>query len=326
MSSVDTFQNGFVEEFDERVKRGIINPKIVDLQTEEQQKMYQDYIDKIISLNPKEYSSDFMPRIDDFFDISLYLVIKIFGEEYIDDFKEIYTNRRIILNESKELFNGVNIVYRDRHSLNVVEQYIEIPNCKYISDVICLLHEFTHYICTKYNLSIGKKEYYSEILSIYVEKRALEIIKELNIFKTSVILMEESRLESIKWHYKDHLEELQEFKSIVETLRIQAHFSPERRAVLESLVREIPSIETPEKFERLLQYKENLRTSYGIGYLYSESLLAKYFEDFKTAHSMFLKSLKSEISLEELLKYYSINTSNPTVYDTVEKKLSKFKK
>ena len=72
-------------------------------------------------------------------------------------------------------------------------------------------------------------------------------------------------------------------------------------------------------------YRKALAASYGLGYLYSDSLIDKYKEDEKIMDTKFNEIVNCDIEIQELLKYNGISASNIKTYKTVEKTLEKIK-
>ena len=326
MASNDKLEPKFIETFEEEIKRGKTNPEIVDLSTYKQKRLYQDYINKIIKLNPQEYFVTQMPEFkEEFFKIAGYLVLNIFGQEYFNEFQELILNN-LYVNHSNVLFDGISLNFADQKDFKSVKQAIEIPDFTHVSSIVCLLHEFTHYICQKHNLTYNKKAYYEEILSIYVEKRALTILNEILNLNNYTSKIEETRLEAIKWHYTEHQQDLQGLKQIVEELHKASKTDFFAKMNLEMMKKDIPQVESLERFKRLLQFYDNRSASYGLGYLYSESLLFHSLDDQFTLNKKFQQVLNTDITLEELLRFYNINTSNKKVYDRVDSKLELIKR
>lgn len=327
VGTAEKMETKFIEAFEDDIRRGVINPNIVDLSTSKQKTPYQQYINKIIRLNPKEYFTDSMPEFkEDFFKIASYLVIQIFGQEYFNEFRELILNK-LYVNQSKVLFDGVSIQVSDaENNYKRLENAIEIPDFTHLSSIVCLLHEFTHYICQKHNLTFNKKMYYEEILSIYVEKRAIELLNQILHVQPFTSKIEETRLEGIKWHYTEHKAELDILYKTIEQLHRDAKTNMFARLNIELMKRDIPQVESLDRFKRFIQFYENRSAGYGLGYLYSESLLSHHLDDPTTAHKKLQQVLSTDISLEELLRYYNISTDNRQVYDTVDRKLELIKR
>jgi len=321
---IDTIEPRLINSFEEEVKKGIIDPKIIDLSTKKQQQLYQTYINKIISLNPQEYLNKIMPQYkDDFFRIAGYLVVNIFGQEYLEEFNKLIKNK-LYINESDLLLDGSNLRRIDPKTNKLIDQVIVIPNFTHLSSIITLLHEFTHYICKKNNISLNKKQYYEEILSLYVEQRAIIILNEILQVQQYTKLIEESRLETIKWHHTTGIEENNEYYRMIEMLRLNSLVNPYSREDFEMMKLSIPQIETPSRMNILKSFYENRRVGYGLGYLFSEYLISKQIDNPLTTDQKIKDTINSRITLEELLKYYDIRTDNQKVYDTVEElKLTK---
>ena len=55
--TIDSCENDFIEDFKENVKNGNLNPTNVDLLSSKAQRKYNNYIDKIIRINPCAYKT-----------------------------------------------------------------------------------------------------------------------------------------------------------------------------------------------------------------------------------------------------------------------------
>lgn len=324
----ENYENNIIETYSIDVKKGKIDPIIYDLKSEKAKRKYQEYIKKVIALKPREFFIDSIPKTssrEEFFKMSYYLVLQIFGREYIEEFSDLVRDKLFISN-SKEILEGISLQLIAKDDPNNIKRAIEIPDFSHISSIIALLHEYTHYHCQRLNMDFQKKRYYEEILSIYVEKRATELLSEILVNPKLKQMISETRLEGIVWHYDTHEKEVKFFLQEVENLRRMARFNPALQMQLKYYEQQIPWIKTPESIRTEENYRSNLSASYGIGYLYSEALFARYKDDERKTNAKIGATLSGDLKLQELLDYFGINASNDEVYGIVDKTISNIRK
>ena len=313
-------ENELIKSFGYDVQKGLIKPEITDLSSKETQRKYNSYIDSIAAFKPREYqTSDFSDiKYEDFINLTIQIIEKIFGNidikaELIEFFNTIHCSN------SPEILNGIALTIKD--DKNKITRITEIPNVSKISSIVTIIHEFIHFHCHKMNMDFNKKTYYEEILSIYAEKMAASVISNLQRSPEFLRKIEETRLESIVWHYKVHPSELAfAIESYNEAKRHSK--DPEFRKYMGIVENNLPWIKSPSRIKTVLQYKENLRASYGLGYLYAESLLRYYIMDPKITETAVRQTLVGDKTLKELLDYFDISANNDQVYDRVQQKLS----
>ncbi len=319
------FKQDIIESFSLEVKSGKIDPTIYDIKKRLVRTQYDEYINKIIALKPKEYFIDSFPVVSneyEFFSIALYLVEKIFGEEYVKEFLDLI-NSRVFENKSESIFDGIalDVTAEDKTGKRFNLKAIEIPDFKHITSIIALLHEFTHYICDKRNFDYNKKMYYKEILSLYVEQRALEILASefrLPLLKQKVT---ETRLEGIVWHYDTYPKEIAEFLKYIEALKKASKYNPLAKAQLDYIATQERWIKSDETIKNAELYRINHAASYGIGYLYSKALFVRNIEDAKGTNAKVASTLRGDITLQGLLDYYDINANNNRVFEIMDEHL-----
>lgn len=324
----ENFENGIIESFGYDVETGKINPTIKDLQLDSAQKKYQKYIKKIIELKPREFFIDSIPKTEsreDFFKMAYYLVLQIFGKEYLSEFSELVRDKLYVSN-SKEILEGISLQLIEKDNPTNIKRAIEIPDFDHISSIIALLHEYTHYHCQLMKMDYNQKRYYEEILSIYVEKRATELLSQILFNPRLQQMISETRLEGIVWHYDTHEKEVKEFLQEVDEVKKFAKVHPLAALQLMSYEQQIPWIKTPATIRTAEQYRKNLATSYGLGYLYSEALMARYRDDELRTNAKVGATLSGDLSLQGLLDYFGINANNDEVYAIADKSLEKVRK
>ena len=182
-----------------------------------------------------------------------------------------------------------------------------------------------HYYLNKIGINYNKKRYYEEIMAILAEKIAAQVVQLHACERDFYDKMTEHRLETITWHYNLHLPEMECLLSEVSKLEKRAKTDPFARMQLEGLKLQLPLLRTGKGVSAIRGYYQNLADGYGIGFLYSESLLAKYLDDEKAFHTQLAKVTGHEIGLQQMLNYYGINASSNEVYDRVNTRLEEIK-
>ena len=324
----ENFENGIIESFGRDVQDKKIDPTIVDLKVGDAQKKYQEYIKKVIKLRPREFFIESIPEAasrDEFFKMAFYLVLQIFGKEFLPEFSELVRDK-LYVSDSREILEGISLQLIEKDNPTNIKRAIEIPDFEHLSSIIALLHEYTHYHCQLMNMDYNKKRYYEEVLSIYVEKRATELLSQILFNPRLQQMISETRLEAIAWHYDTHEKEIKEFLQEVETVKKVAKIHPLGALQLMSFEQQIPWIKNAETLRVAEQYRKNLAASYGLGYLYSEALMARYKDDELRTNVKIGETLKGDLSLQGLLEYFGINANNDEVYRIVDKSLEKVRK
>ncbi len=324
----ENFENSIIESFGRDIESGLVNPNIQDLEETKAKRKYQEYIEKVIKLRPREFFIESIPEApnqQEFFKIAYYLVFKIFGKEFIPEFTDLVRDKLYIAN-SREILEGISLQLISKDNPNEIKQAIEIPDFIHISSIISLLHEYTHYHCQLMKMDYNQKRYYQEILSIYVEKRATEELAEILANPKLKQMILETRLESIAWHYNTHPQEVVSLLLTVAELERVARVNPFAKMQLQHYKDNIPWLKDEKTIRVAEQHRENLQASYGIGYLYSESLLAKYKDDERRTNAKVASTLKGDLKLQELLNYFGINASNDETYENVDRNLEEIKR
>ena len=114
--------------------------------------------------------------------------------------------------------------------------------------------------------------------------------------------IESIRLDTIKWHYKDKVDETNKYKGQIKYLN---------------------DIYTKRMIEESLLYENDLSLSYGLGYLYAEHLFQLFIDNPSSVSIQLQKVLYGEESLENLLGYYNISTNNKETFEIAKKKIRK---
>lgn len=126
-------------------------------------------------------------------------------------------------------------------------------------------------------------------------------------------------------HYGKHLPETEFFVSEIAKLEKKAKTDMFARIQLEQIRSQMPVLRTAQGISAIKGYYQNLADGYGIGFLYSESLLERFLDDEHAFHIQLAKVTNHEIGLQQMLNYYGINASNNQVYETVDKRLEEIR-
>ena len=314
-------EKSFIDSYCYAVKNGLLDPVVHEIEKPKAERKYNENIKKLISLNPTEYFISEIPAIEknEFIELSNLIAHDIFGDKNMDEFNDL-VSFKLKTNGSNMIFDGIS---SDTMNLITGERIrnIEIPDFYHVSSIITLLHEYTHYHMQLRNDIIEKKQHLNEVPSIYVEKLATRKLKELLKLSDLEQKIQETRLEVIVWHYVTHPEEVIKFINMYKNIKNNQSF-PEMVMKIE---KECPWVMTNESQRMFNMYRKSIAASYGLGYLFSESLLNKYEEDELTATKKLMEAVDRDITLTELLDYYKINATSNKTYETVNKTLDKVK-
>ncbi len=311
----------------EDVKNGKLLKDNIDISGGKARNKYNQYIESIKRLNAREFKISAFPMIgtNEVLNIAGSIILYIYGPEVIP----VYEDFLKVLHSTKtdQALNGISVVTLNQIT-NETKKLVEVPDMRYCSTAVTIVHEFTYFIFRKLNIDNSKKRYYDEILSIYAEKVAnflitIELGKEGPLFSQRI---EETRLEVIAWHYTVGVTEAE--KLVREYAKCKASKNPTISVLsyISSVEKELPIVKTPEGRSLLLSYYQNKADSYGMGYLYAEYLFQKSLEDQKQATTQLKRLLNKEQTLQELLDFYNINARNYQVYDAVNQRLELVRK
>ncbi len=318
------YELDLVYSFGEEVASGKIMLENVDTQSNKARTKYNRYIKSITETHPREYLAsefDYLGK-NYVFEKAFEIIISIFGPESVTHALNYF--QLLIPTGAKEVLNGVNITIRDTRD-GSIEEAVEIPDFETSSNIVTIVHEFAHYYFNKIGVNYNKKRYYEEIIAIFAEKIAAKTVELHTCERDFYDRMTEHRLETIAWHYGQHQSETDMFINELVKLQKEAKTNPIARMQLETLAIQVPMIKTAKGISAIKGYYQNLADGYGIGFLYSESLLAKFLEDEKTFHSQLTRVTTQEIGLQQLLNYYGINASNNEVYERANTRIEQIR-
>lgn len=270
-----------------------------DLQNQKALERYNKFIKIIINKYPKEY-------LNNDFNTMHY-------NEIISIFKEIIYTLLDNNNETKDIVNDfINLIeivdldnpldgnvlkYLNTNNNNVFYRVL-IPKCNNEASIVCLVHEFMHYISFIENINDTKKMYYEEILSIFGEKFAAHLL-ELHGIEDIERKIENIRVSALKFYYTDQVKELEKYRL----------FSQKEND--DNLYR---------FYKESKLYIKTLAESYSLGYIYSNSIIELYFNN-NSFRKDFISVFLKRLSLQELLDKYSINMENRQVIEQSKKQL-----
>lgn len=323
--SYEQFEGAIIHSFSEDVKKGSIDPVNYDLQSSKARNKYNKYINDVIAVKAHEYEVTDFKRIGEksVCGLTFEVIIALFGEKAIPAVQEYFT--RILPGEEKNVLDGVSLTFQNKIT-GEIEDLIEVPDINVCSTVITLVHEFVHFYLKKYNIDFHKKRYYEEIFSIYGEKVACAIVEKYQLDPKFTQKIEESRLEAITWHYKEQLPAAKGVISMYQAIKRKKNPSLAEYMHMLSMEKDLPTIKEPNGTVILEQYYKNLADSYGIGYLYGESLFQRYQEDAASMYRQTQALISGQATIEDILKYYGISTQNYQTYENVEKRLVQVRK
>ncbi len=326
--SYESVEPRLVANFADKVKKGEIILENQDLKFSKQISRYNKYLASITKVHPRSYRTKEFMRIKEqqLLEISLYVIINIFGEKVIPIVLDYY--KHLCPSNADEILDGINITAVNQET-NEVIKLVEVPDLETTSNIVTIVHEFVHYYLEYLKIPANKQRYYDEILSIYAEKIAKIMVEEITHERNYSSRIEEQRLETILWHYKQNLPSaicVADLYSELKRRSINSRLSFTDVINIQQLEQQFPFIKQSNGVSLLKGYYKNMADSYGIGYLYSESLLARYLDDKKVATRELGKYLSSEQTLEELLSYYNISTNNPETFEIAKKKIESIKR
>ena len=286
--------------FANEVRAGRQTYENVDLRNPER---YNKFIKFVIGRNSKNYLMDSFvsESYKNVIMLTAGVLNSIFGDDskIIDEFGEFLSY--IDFTNSREVLDGYCYQLTDTRDGGKYYQ-VTIPTLENISAIVCLIHEFIHFHLQKNNIE-PRKFYYGEILSILFEKIAADYIQNIRLDLQMVHKMENVRIDTIKYHYTEKKDDIREMKELTQNVDPR-YFEFSKRLYTEHKA-----------------YYTLLAQSYGIGYLYAESLFCLYQENPQQFKQTLREVLYGEKFLQEVLDYHNINADNKDVYETAKKKI-----
>lgn len=322
---INNTHNDIIMYYQEQCNLGIYEKENIDLNNPIAEGLYNHYIDNICSSNALEFfKNDFAPKeTKEITDKTVQIICYIFGEDnfILNEIKNFFQS--LIVTPTDLVMDGLCLKGNLKENTNTPYYAVKIPPLTDESVIICLVHEFIHYHCLNNNIDMNRKKYYEEILSIYGEKMALYLLEKESNTTDLTRKIENIRLGTIKWHYIDHIAEIEQIKNFYQYLckmnSIPHSGVEESKKEFEN---NYPWVKSKKGIETFELYDKIKRESYGIGYLYSENLFQKYLNDKKQLSKM-QSVLKGNTYLQDLLNYYNIIADNKDIYIPVEQKIKR---
>lgn len=320
----ENYEMALIASFGEEVEKGIILPENTDIQGNNARTKYNRYISSIANLRPREYQTSEFENLGRkyVFEKAFTIIVNIFGEKCIPVALDYF--QHLSPSGAKEVLNGISLTVVDKRDGSEMKM-VEIPDFETSSNIVTIVHEFAHYYLNKLGVDFNKKRYYEEIISILCEKIASQIVELHTCERDFYDRMTEHRLEGISWHYNSNLTAMTGLLSEHERLRRQSSKDIFAKMQLMSFEQQMPIIRTAKGISALKGYYQNLADGYGIGFLYSESLLAKFLDDNHTFQLQLERLTEKDQSLQDLLTYYGINARSNEVYDLVNKRIEEIR-
>lgn len=287
-----------VHSYTYRINNNILLKENTDLKSQKGLERYNRFINSLNTKNFIDYKrNDFNEKnYEDCIYIFKQIIYTLLGNDNeINDILNQFINL-ITYNESEDVLEG-NVLQFHNVTNNSIKYAVNIPLVNNESSIICMIHEFMHYLSFIKELNT-KKSYYNEILSIFGEKYATNILKgqgSTDIEKK----IENIRLSNIKFHYNERLDD-------IETYRLFA--KKESDEYLNQFYKEYK------------MFAKSVAQSYGLGYLYSTYMLKLY----NTENNFiidFNNLINNKINLQDILDKYSINMDNKEVVEESKKQI-----
>ncbi len=321
---IDDAHNDIIATYFEKCRLGIFNRENTDLKDAKALKLYKRYIGKICGSNAQEYLKYSFVNMDarEVGQIAMEIIFNIFGYDHTILQEVASFFNCIMVRPSEQILDGICLEAARRDNLKDRFYIVQMPNLDNVSAIVCLVHEFTHYHCLNNDFDVNHKKYYEEILPIYCEKVAMDIIERKHIQKDITRKVENTRLESIKWHYEDRPSEVAYLKGYYQYLKMMSLVDPNAIKERRMLEEQFPWLLTSEGISKFEEYDKSESEAYGIGYLYAESLF-QYSQNDKSVQERIRKILRLETTLQSTLDYYHISASNDKIYVPVEEKIKR---
>jgi hypothetical protein len=320
----ENYEKALINSFGQEVEDGIIKPENIDIQSNNARTKYNRYINSITNLKPREYKTSEFETLGKkyIFEKSFTIIISIFGEKSIpialDYFQHLTTSG------ATEVLDGISLTVVDKRDGSEMKM-VEVPDFETSSNIVTIVHEFAHYYLNKLGVDFNKKRYYEEIMSILCEKIASQIVELHTCERDFYNKITEHRLEGISWHYNSNLTAMNGLLIEHERMKRQASKDFLTRMQLTSFEEQMPFFKTAKGISALKGYYQNMADGYGIGFLYSESLLARFLDDEHSFRIQLDKLTSNEQGLQQMLDYYGINARNNSVYDTVNTRIEEIR-
>ena len=255
--------------------------------------IYDSFIDLSIKSRPNAYfQNDFnklpIDAVMEAFTLAIYTIL---GDDYkitqeIEEFLGCVT-----LSNDNEILSGIKLTALNKKTGKIIT-VVEIPSINNTSSVVSLV-------------------------SIYSEKVATYIVEFFLKYQNDMTKkIENTRLDSIVWHYTERIEQLKEIYKIYNTAKKNNSLP---MAILKEMERDCPWLINTKIKNAYYNYKDNLAYSYGFGYLYAEALFQRFLDDTDKASNDFMDTLNGNIKIEDLFKNYGVGLNSHTLTEARQK-------
>ena len=127
----------FIEEYADSYKKGLTLPTTKDLESKKVLNKYTSWINKLIELNPIEYDKEFFEQMNqnDILEISIDIVIEIFGESFLEDFQDFF--KVLIVTNENRILDGLCMhkVNKKRYYQEILPLYAEKYSIQYLTKI-----------------------------------------------------------------------------------------------------------------------------------------------------------------------------------------------
>ena len=312
----DNYISDIIKTFEYDIKKGNIDPEIYDLNDKKAKKNYDNILNVIKMVNPREFKTKDFEKCDKkiMYDVFKYLVDKVYGNYGLNVFDDFINT--IHYQETNQFLNGVTSKIYNKNEHKFLGTITALPNANVTGVIATMFHEFTHFLFNSLGPVIDKKKYYGEILPIFSEKVASQHLEEIFNDKKINDKIESTRLECIKWHYVDNPKQVKDFIELYE-----------RSTTFYKCLLAEDNYWVTSKEDILLKksYDENLAASYGIGYIYANMLYEMFKNDENDAKETLKKLYYKDMDLNDTLSRYNISLRNMDVCNKATSNIYKIK-
>lgn len=292
-----------LKSYEYSISNGIIDPKIYEFEDKKSKRNYDQIINMIEYVNPKEFKTTDFNSItkEEMFEIFCIVVEKVFGDYGVSKIKSFIESFQY--QDTNEIFNGVTSKIYDSIKKEFVGVIVAMPKAKVTAIVVTMFHEFTHYLFHEFDYNFNGKKYYVEILPIFSEKVISSFIEDALKEKNFTKKIESTRLECINWHHNINPKLVDSFINLY----------TKNNYLKNNIFNENSLhgwIKSPKGIELKKSYDKNLKASYGIGYTYASMLYSRYIDDEKSVKDTLKRIYEKDITIQDALDKYNISLRN----------------
>ena len=310
LKGFDAYEGKIILGYSWQKRNGLIVPTAPEINIPKINKKYFTWAKKLTDLNAREYLENEFISLDqnEILQRAAYIIANLLGEAALDDFTNFLETIEII--DVPNVLDGVVLETLDPNTNERKMHKTCIPNINVEAHVIVLVHEFIHYYSKLRKVEDLSKQFYLEILSVFLEKYSIEKLRGIVSDKDFEKKMISNRLYGTLYHFNEVPTSTKE--AIEEYNRLKKLGNKDLLNKIEEL---LPWIKSKETIDDMWDYRACQRDSYGLGYLYSDALLEKCLDDEQNVKTNIKKYFDGEKTIEELLKYYDIRADKFELYD-----------